>query len=85
VIKKSILTALVMLVAYHFILPHVPSEYKQPTGPQRDNYYRAQQYVHDAASNTSVILGSSLSLRLNEHAVGPQCFKVAFQWHSFMV
>jgi hypothetical protein len=75
-IKKSILAALVMLIAYHFLFPHIPRTYFQLSGPQRDNYFRAQRYVHDVPSETRVILGSSLSLRLNDATLGPGYYKL---------
>jgi hypothetical protein len=77
VIKKSILAALVMLVAYHFLFPHIPRKYFQSSGPQRDNFLRAQRYVHDKHSKTKVILGSSLSIRLNQAILGQGYFKLA--------
>jgi len=76
VIKKSILAALVMLVAYHFLFPHLPRKYFQSSGPQRDNFLRAQRYVHDKRSKTKVILGSSLSLRFNEPILDHTYFKL---------
>jgi hypothetical protein len=77
VIKKSILAALVMLIAYHFLFPHIPRKYFQSSGPQRDNFLRAQRYVHDKHSKTKVILGSSLSIRLNQASLGQGYFKLA--------
>ena len=77
-IKKSILAALVMLVAYHFLFPHISRKYFQLSGPQRDNFFRAQAYVHKIPPETKVILGSSLSLRLNETILGHDYFKLAF-------
>ena len=76
-IKKSILAALVMLIAYHFLFPHLPRKYFQSSGPQRDNFVRAQRYVHDKRSKTKVILGSSLSIRLNQSILGQGYSKLA--------
>jgi len=78
VIKKTMVAAAVMLVAYHFAYPHICQRYFQISGPQRDNYFRAQSYVHDKPSETKVILGSSLSLRLNESTLGPGYYKLCF-------
>lgn len=77
-IKKSILAALVILGAYHFLFPHIPRTYFQLSGPQRDNFLRAQRYLYEIPSKENVILGSSLSLRLNEGTLGPDYFKLAF-------
>jgi hypothetical protein len=75
-IKKTILTAAIMLVAYHVVFPHLPREYSQQSGPQRDNYFRAQRYVHETPPGTKVIVGSSLSLRFNEAALGSGYYKL---------
>ena len=77
-IKKSILAALVMLVAYHFLFPHIPRTYFQLSGAQRDNFFRAQRYLYEKPPNEKVILGSSLSLRLNGQTLGPDYFKLTF-------
>jgi len=76
-IKKSILTALALLIAYHFLFPHLPRRYFQLSGQQRDNYFRAQRYAYELSSGTTLILGSSMSLRLNEQMLGPGYFKLA--------
>jgi hypothetical protein len=83
-IKKSILTALLLLTAYHFLFPHIPRKYFQLSGQQRDNYFRAQRYVHELPPETNLILGSSMSLRINEHAFGPKYFKLAFGGGSIL-
>jgi len=75
-IKKTILSAAIMLGAYHLAFPHLPREYSQLDGPQRDNYFRAQQYVYETPPGMSVIVGSSLSLRLNAAALGPGYYKL---------
>jgi hypothetical protein len=77
-IKKSILTALLLLTAYHFLFPYIPRRYFQLSGQQRENYFRAQRYVHELSPETNLIFGSSMSLRLNEQALGPNYFKLAF-------
>ena len=83
-IKKSILTALVLVTAYHFLFPHLPRKYFQLSGQQRENYFRAQRYVHDLSPETNLILGSSMSLRLNEQALGSNYFKLAFGGGSIL-
>jgi hypothetical protein len=76
-IKKSLLTALVLLIAYHFLFPHLSRKYFQLSGQQRDNYFRAQHYAYELSPGTNLILGSSMSLRLNEQMLGPGYFKLA--------
>lgn len=83
-IKKSILTALVLVTAYHFLFPYLPRKYFQLSGQQRENYFRAQRYVHDLSPETNLILGSSMSLRLNEQALGSNYFKLAFGGGSIL-
>ncbi|MFL6513942.1 MAG: hypothetical protein ACJ8M1_02855 [Chthoniobacterales bacterium] len=75
-IKSTILKALMMLAAYHFVFPHIPRTYFELSGPQRDNYSRAQRYVYDIPSQTKAIVGSSLSLRFNESTLGPGYYKL---------
>ena len=59
VIRKSILAAIVMLVAYHFALPHVSRKFFQINGLQRGNYARALDNIkyavkHELATATVV-------------------------------
>jgi hypothetical protein len=77
-IKKTILAVVVMLLGYHLVFPHLSQKYFQLSGPQRDNFFRAQQYVHKVPPQTKVILGSSLSLRFNDGMLGQDYYKLAF-------
>jgi hypothetical protein len=76
-IKKSLLIAIVMLVAYHFLLPHLSHKFYQINGSQRGNYLRAQRYLYDIPDKTNVIVGSSMSLELNDQTLGPSYFKLS--------
>ena len=77
-IGKTLLLVIVMLVVYHVVWPHLSRKYFLLSGMQRDNYSRAQRYFYDTPDRASVILGSSLSLRLDEQALGPDALKLAF-------
>lgn len=82
VILMSLLTAAVILVAYHFALPHIPHKFFAINGQQRGNYFRAQQFLYDVPPGTNVIIGSSMSLELNEATLGPRYFKLTFPGNS---
>jgi hypothetical protein len=84
VIKKSIVTAVGMLVAYHFILPHLSHRFYQILGMRRSNYLRAQQYVFDTPSETNVVIGSSLSANLSDQILGPSYYKLTFPGGSIL-
>ena len=77
-IKKSILTALVLLGTYHLLLPHLPRKFYQIPGQQRGNYLRAQRYIFDTPENINVIVGSSMALSLDDQILGPDYFKLTF-------
>jgi hypothetical protein len=70
-IKKSLVTAFVMVVAYHFLLPHISHKFFQFLGQQRSNYVLAQRYVYDVPAEKKVIVGSSIAETLNNEALGP--------------
>ena len=75
-IKKSLITAFVMLVAYHFLLPHIPHKFFQFLGQQRSNYVKVQRYVYDVPREKKVIVGSSIAETLNNEALGPDYYKL---------
>src|SRR3954469_3412648 len=77
-IKKSLITAALLLVVYHVLLPHLPRKFYQINGQQRENYLRAQRYIYDVPDGTNIILGSSMSLELNEEMLGPGYYKLTF-------
>lgn len=77
-IKRSVITALVVLLGYHFILPHIPRGYFWIPGQQRANYARAQKFVHDAPADTKVLVGSSMANELSQEILGPEVVKLTF-------
>jgi hypothetical protein len=77
-IKKSLITAFVLLLAYHFALPHLSRDYYWIPGQQRANYIRAQQYVNDSPSEVGVVVGSSMSNELSEEILGKDFVKLTF-------
>jgi hypothetical protein len=81
-IKKSILSAVLILVGYHFLLPHLSHKFFEFTGQQRDNYFRAQRYLYEVPPQSNVIIGSSMSLTLNGDILGPHYFKLSLPGNS---
>ena len=77
-IKKSLFTALVMLGAYHLLLPHLSHRFYQVLGQQRGNYLLAQHYVLDVPRESNVIVGSSIAETLNDEILGDGYFKLTF-------
>jgi hypothetical protein len=77
-IKKSLITAAILLIIYHCSLPHLSRDYYWIAGQQRANYLRAQQYIHDAPSDANVIVGSSMANMLNPQILGPSYRKLTF-------
>ncbi|MEO8616555.1 MAG: hypothetical protein ABI600_15540 [Luteolibacter sp.] len=77
-IKKSLITALILLMGYHFVLPHLSRYYYLIPGQQRANYLRAQQYVHDTPSDANVIVGSSMANALSDEVIGSKYVKLTF-------
>ncbi|HEY4283445.1 MAG TPA: hypothetical protein VGM62_10310 [Chthoniobacterales bacterium] len=77
-IKKSLLTAALLLVIYHLLFPHLSRKFYQINGQQRENYLRAQHYIYDCPAGTNIILGSSMSLELNQDMLGPSYYKLTF-------
>ena len=83
-VKKSLLAAFVMLLAYHFLYPHLSHRFYKLGGQERANYARAQQYLYDVTDGTNVILGSSMSLELDQNILGPDYFKLTFPGNSIL-
>ncbi|RYD22334.1 MAG: hypothetical protein EOP88_08460 [Verrucomicrobiaceae bacterium] len=77
-IKRSLITALVLLLGYHFILPHIPKGYLWIPGQQRANYARAQKFVHDSPADSKVVVGSSMANELSQEILGPEIVKLTF-------
>lgn len=77
-IKRTLITALVLVVGYHFILPHLSRNYFWIPGQQRANYVRAQQFVHDSSASANVVIGSSMANELNPEILGPGFVKLTF-------
>jgi hypothetical protein len=82
--KKSMLAALVMLLGYHFLYPHLSHRFYKLGGQERANYVRAQEYIYKVPRGTSAILGSSMSLELNERILGRDYFKLTFPGSSIL-
>lgn len=81
-IKKSLLAALVMLGAYHLLLPHLSHKLFQLSGQQRANYLRAQNYIYAPHGATAVIVGSSMSQELNDQILGPHYYNLSLSGGS---
>lgn len=77
-IKRTLITALVLVAGYHFILPHLSRNYYWIPGQQRANYVRAQQFVHDSPASANVVVGSSMANELNPEILGPGFVKLTF-------
>ena len=77
-IKRTLITTLVLVLGYHFILPHLSRDYFWIPGQQRANYLRAQQFVHDSPVSVNVVVGSSMSNELNPEILGPGFVKLTF-------
>jgi hypothetical protein len=75
-IRKSIFAALVILGAYHLVLPHLSTRFFATLGQQRGIYLLAQRYVFDVPKETNVIVGGSMAGMLNEELLGPGYFKL---------
>lgn len=81
-IRKSLLAALIILGAYHFLFPHLSQRFYQILGQQRGIYLRAQRYLFDVPKETMVIVGGSMSGMLNDDLLGPGYFKLTFPGDS---
>lgn len=77
-IKRSLITALVLLLGYHFILPHIPQGYFWIPGQQRANYASAQKFVHDVPADIKAVVGSSMANELSQEILGPGFVKLTF-------
>jgi hypothetical protein len=83
-IKKSLITALLLLLAYHFVYPNLPRKYYRVNGQQRQNFDRAQEYVFGGDKEKNVIIGSSMSWELNADILGPDWKKLSFPGCSLL-
>jgi hypothetical protein len=77
-IKKSLLTALAILLAYHFTYPHLSKRFYRVNGQQRQNFDRAQAYVFGPGREKHVVIGSSMSWELNADVMGADWRKLSF-------
>lgn len=77
-IKRSIITTLVLLVIYHFALPHLSRAYYWIPGQQRANYLNAQEYIHHPKSDLNVMVGSSMANELSHEILGSDYAKLTF-------
>lgn len=77
-IKRSIITALALLLIYHFALPHLSRAYYWIPGQQRANYLNAQEYIHNPAQDLNVMVGSSMANELSQQILGPKYAKLTF-------
>lgn len=77
-IRRSILVCAAAILAWHFLMPVVSGRFYTVPGMQRANYDRAQRFVHSAPADVKVIVGSSMSDRLDEVQLGPQHVKLTF-------
>ncbi len=77
-IKKTLITALVLLIVYHFALPHLSRDYYWIAGQQRANYLRAQKFVHDTPADANVIVGSSMANTLSDEMLAGKYEKLTF-------
>jgi len=77
-IKRSIITALALLVIYHLALPHLSRAYYWIPGQLRANYLNAQEYIHHPKQDLNVMVGSSMANELNQEILGSQYAKLTF-------
>lgn len=77
-IKRSLLVCGVALLAWHFAAPRLTKKFYTIPGQQRANYLHAQNYVQDAKAETHVIVGSSMSERMDERILGSSHVKLTF-------
>jgi len=77
-IKRSILVCAAVLLAWHLVMPRLPRSYYAVPGMQRANYMHAQNFVHDSPADVRVIVGSSMSDRLDEVKLGADHVKLTF-------
>lgn len=77
-IRKSFLAGGALLLLYGLAFPHLPRRHHGVYGQHRNNYLRAQQYLHEAKEVQSIIVGSSISNALSDSILGRDCFKLTF-------
>lgn len=77
-IARSIIVCAAALLAWHLVMPRLTRAYHTIPGQQRANYLHAQRFVHETPRDASVIVGSSMSDRLNEVTLGTHRVKMTF-------
>lgn len=77
-IKRSIITALTLLLIYHFTLPYLSRAYYWIPGQQRANYLNAQEYIHHSGQDLNVVVGSSMANELSQQILTPAYAKLTF-------
>ena len=77
-IKRSMLVCAAVLLVWHLVMPRLSRSYYTVPGMQRANYNRAQIFVHDSPADAKVIVGSSMSDRLDEVKLGADHVKLTF-------
>lgn len=80
---RSVLAAVLLLLAYHTWLLFNPGEVAVPQGINQDNVIKMQEYIYAPASQYStVILGSSLAAKLRSQALPPTVYNLALRGQS---
>ena len=77
-IKRSMLVCAAAILAWHLIMPCLPRTFYAIPGMQRANHLHAQRFVHDTPDGARVIVGSSMSERLDARALGANHVKLTF-------
>ena len=77
-IKRSMLVGAAVILAWHLIMPLLPRAFYTIPGMQRANHLHAQHFVHDTPDGARVIVGSSMSERLDASALGEDHVKLTF-------
>lgn len=77
-IQRSLLVCVAVLIAWHFTAPQLSKKFYTVPGQHRANYLHAQSYVQDAGEEAQVIVGSSMSDRLDERILGSGLIKLTF-------
>lgn len=76
-IKRALIVCILAVAGWHFAYPRLPGFYAIP-GQQRANYLHAQEFVHNAKPDAKVIVGSSMSDRLDGAKLGADHVKLTF-------
>lgn len=76
-IAASLVVFAVLFTGYAIAIPAAFPEGGDGTNQWQMNVIRAQRYVYGQQERPTVLVGSSLSARLDEGAIAPGCFKLA--------